>query len=406
MRSEKFTDLLSEIVDNRGRTCPVGDLGIPLIATNCVRNDLLYPALETTRFVDQRTYDTWFRGHPQPGDIIFVCKGSPGRVCLAPGPVGFCIAQDMVAVRPDPTKVYPKFLFALLRSREVQERIGNLHVGTLIPHFKKGDFDKLMLDLPDAVTQQFAGDLYFALSAKVDKIRRMNIALQELSQAIFKSVFVDFDGHNDLFDREIGPLPRGWSIQPLDEIADFLNGAACQKYPAAEGEASLPVIKIRELNQGISEQTDRATASIPAKWHVADGDVLFSWSGSLVVTVWAGGPGALNQHLFKVTSTNYPKWFFLFWLREHLGEFQRIASGKATTMGHIQRHHLTQAKCAVPPASLMARAGALMAPLVARQHANDLESRTLATLRDTLLPKLISGELRVPDAEAAVSEAL
>ena len=123
-----FSQLLSHVVDNRGRTCPTSDSGIPLIATNCIDNARLYPSYEKVRFVSQETYDSWFRGHPLPGDILFVNKGTPGRVALVPDPVTFCIAQDMVAVRADPARVYPRYLLAALRSEVVQERIGQLHV--------------------------------------------------------------------------------------------------------------------------------------------------------------------------------------------------------------------------------------------------------------------------------------
>ena len=109
-----FADLLSNIVDNRGKTCPVEETGLPLIATNCVKNDTLFPAFEKVRYVNTETYDTWFRGHPKPDDIIFVCKGAPGNVCWTPNPVNFCIAQDMVAIRADEKIIDPKFLFALL----------------------------------------------------------------------------------------------------------------------------------------------------------------------------------------------------------------------------------------------------------------------------------------------------
>src|SRR5438105_2254376 len=94
-----FTKLISAIVDNRGRTCPTAAAGTPLIATNCVKNDGLYPVYEKVRYVDDGTYAAWFRAHPEPGDILFVCKGSPGNVAMVPDPVDFCIAQDMVAVR-------------------------------------------------------------------------------------------------------------------------------------------------------------------------------------------------------------------------------------------------------------------------------------------------------------------
>ena len=130
-----FKELLSRIVDNRGRTCPTAETGTALIATNCIKDDQLYPVFERVRWVDAETMETWFRGHPEPGDILFVLKGSPGRCCLVPDPINFCIAQDMLALRADESKVSQKFLFALLRSSIVRNAIDNLHVGTLIPHF-------------------------------------------------------------------------------------------------------------------------------------------------------------------------------------------------------------------------------------------------------------------------------
>jgi len=149
-----FSQLIAEVVDNRGRSCPTVNHGVPLIATNCIRNELLYPTYDKVRFVSHETYSTWFRGHPLPGDILFVNKATPGRVCLVPNPVGFCIAQDMVAVRADTRKVYPRYLLAALRSKVVQDQISQMHVGTLIPHFKKGDFDKLLIPVPTPYDQQ------------------------------------------------------------------------------------------------------------------------------------------------------------------------------------------------------------------------------------------------------------
>ena len=173
-----FPHLLLEVIDNRGKTCPTSGTGIPLIATNCIRNDLLYPTYEKARYVSRETYDTWFRGHPEPGDILFVNKATPGRVCLVPNPVDFCIAQDMVAIRADRYKIYPKYLFAALRSAPVQDQIAQMHVGILIPHFKKGDFDKVLIPVPSGGAQRFIGDTYFDLSAKIDLNRRMNETLE------------------------------------------------------------------------------------------------------------------------------------------------------------------------------------------------------------------------------------
>jgi type I restriction enzyme S subunit len=190
-------------------------------------------------------------------------------------------------------------------------------------------------------------------------------------------------------------------VKPLDAIANYLNGLALQNYPPEPGSEWLPVIKIAQLKRGDTHGADRASSNLNAEYIIDDGDVLFSWSGSLEVEVWCGGRGALNQHLFKVTSTTYPKWFFFYWTKEHLVHFREIAAGKAVTMGHIQRRHLTEALCAVPPGSLLDAADTILAPLLADQIENRKESRYLAALRDTLLPKLLSGELRVPFEGAA-----
>jgi type I restriction enzyme S subunit len=197
-----------------------------------------------------------------------------------------------------------------------------------------------------------------------------------------------------MVDSELGEIPDDWEIKPLDQIADFLNGLALQKFPPL-GNEYLPVIKIRELNQGITESTDKASAEINETYIVNDGDVLFSWSGSLQVCVWCNGKGALNQHLFKVTSAEYPKWFYYQWVKYHLPEFQQIAQGKATTMGHIQRHHLSVSLVIVPTRRVFEKMNNVMAPLLDQVIANNIETRSLSAILDSLLPKLMSGKIRV-----------
>ncbi|KXB07059.1 hypothetical protein AKJ51_02120, partial [candidate division MSBL1 archaeon SCGC-AAA382A20] len=194
---------------------------------------------------------------------------------------------------------------------------------------------------------------------------------------------------------ELGPVPKGWAVKSLDEIADYLNGTAWQKYRAEKGEKSLPVIKIRELRDGFSDNTDHANLKVPKKYIIENGDVVFSWSGSLLVKLWTGGRGILNQHLFKVSSPDFPKWFYYLWTVEHLERFQRIAADKATTMGHIKRSHLKEAKALIPPKPLINWMTENMSPLIDQQIENDLEARTLADMRDTLLPKLLSGGIDV-----------
>src|ERR1700722_1893411 len=249
----------------------------------------------------------------------------------------------------------------------------------------------------------------------------MNETLAAIARALFKSWSVDFDpvrakseGRNpglpkhlsDLFpdsfqDSELGEIPHGWEVRGLDSIARFLNGLALQKFPPKDGR-SLPVIKIAQLRAGTTTGADAASADLAPEYVVEDGDVLFSWSGSLECVLWASGRGALNQHLFKVTSDAFPKWLYYLWIQQHLSDFRHIAAAKATTMGHIQRHHLSEAKVVLPPHALLGAMDRYLGPLVEAVPIRQVESRTLAQIRDTLLPMLVSGELRIEDAEHIV----
>lgn len=243
-----------------------------------------------------------------------------------------------------------------------------------------------------------------------------------MARAIFKSWFVDFDpvrakmsgeppesicrrlGFNrellDLFpnrlhDSELGEIPEGWEVDGLDNIANYRNGLALQKYPPGDGDW-LPVIKISQLRAGHTVGADRASTALPEEYVVQNGDVLFSWSGSLLVKIWCGGCGALNQHLFKVTSNLYPKWFYYLWTKHHLLLFRAIASDKATTMGHIKRKNLSEAKALIPCSELLDGMTDIVQPLVKQSIQKNLESKMLEKVRDALIPKLLSGELSVP----------
>ena len=204
---------------------------------------------------------------------------------------------------------------------------------------------------------------------------------------------------NSLVDSELGDVPEGWEVIALDEIAHYQNGLALQKFrPEDEGDF-LPVLKIAQLKKGFADGAEKASPNIKPECIVDNGDVVFSWSGSLVVDVWCGGKVALNQHLFKVTSLDYPKWFYCYWTKHHLEVFQQVAADKAVTMGHIKRSHLGEAKCIVPSCDL--EQFSLMANLLEKQIDQRLESVSLQEVRNSLLPKFLSGELTTTTTEKA-----
>ena len=186
---------------------------------------------------------------------------------------------------------------------------------------------------------------------------------------------------------------EGWEEKPLDDIADYLNGLACQKYPPENEIEKLPVLKIRELNAGITKSSDWVTSQVEGKYIVEFGDVIFSWSGSLMVKIWDGPKCVLNQHLFKITSSRYPKWFYYLWTKHHLEKFISIADGKSTTMGHIKRDDLSNSMVLIPTGEALSAINVTIKPLMEQMITKFKQIRTLEHLRDTLLPKLMSGDV-------------
>ena len=384
-----LTELLSFIVDNRGKTVPTAPSGHKLIATNCVTNNTLFPVYDKIRYLSEETYQTWFRAHPIPGDILFVNKGTPGRVCLVPDPVDFCIAQDMIALRADESKIYPKYLFTVLRSREIQQQIYNTNVGDVIPHFKKQFLDQLLIPIPERSIQESIGDLYYVLSLKAERNKKINDNLYAQAKAIFDNHFINIDA-----------IPAGWRKGNLLDIANYLNGLAMQKFRPQGHEIGLPVLKIKELRQGsCDDSSELCSLSIKPEYIIHNGDVIFSWSGSLLVDIWCGGTCGLNQHLFKVTSDVYDKWFYYLWTAHHLARFIAIAADKATTMGHIKREELAKAEVLIPCEEDYTSFNSIMQPIFELIISNRIESRKLAALRDELLPKLMTGEIDVSDVQ-------
>lgn len=184
------------------------------------------------------------------------------------------------------------------------------------------------------------------------------------------------------------------------DIADYLNGLAMQKYRPTADEIGIPVLKIRELRQGCCDNnSELCSPNIKGDYIIQNGDVIFSWSGSLLVDLWCGGTCGLNQHLFKVSSSKYDKWFYYAWTKHHLDRFIAIAADKATTMGHIKRDELAKAEVLIPNEADYGRIGALLQPIYDLIIANRIENKKLAETRDSLLPKLMNGEIDMSEAD-------
>lgn len=194
-----------------------------------------------------------------------------------------------------------------------------------------------------------------------------------------------------------GTMPSDWEEKSLIQLADFINGLAMQKFRPQESEIGLPVLKIRELRLGNCDlSSELCTPTIKSEYIVNQGDIIFSWSGSLVVDVWSGVTCGLNQHLFKVIPKgHFDKWFVFAWIQYHLENFIAIANDKATTMGHIKREHLEKAKVFIPSQKNYQKLHNLLNPIFEHSLNVAIENKKLAQIRDTLLPKFMAGKLEV-----------
>ena len=235
---------------------------------------------------------------------------------------------------------------------------------------------------PPLPEQKAIASVLSSLDNKIDLLHRQNKTLESMTEVLFREWFVENPNEN-------------LEENPLSSIANFLNGLACQKYPPQHDIEKLPVLKIRELSGGISDVSDWATSNVDKEYIVETGDIIFAWSASLMVKVWDGEKCILNQHLFKVTSDKFPKWFYLMWCKHHLDEFIAISTSHATTMGHIKRSDLDNAMVLVPPEKELNKMTDIISPIIEKKIANYNQLRSLSKLRDTLLPKLMSGEVRV-----------
>lgn len=313
--------------------------------------------------------------------VLFSSRAPIGYIAIAEQEV--CTNQGFKSVVPNSDTDY-MFLYYLLKYNK--DKIENLGSGTTFKEVSGSTMRGIEVSVPETIEEQRQiASVLSALDDKIEKNREVNDNLEKQAQAIFQ---------NELL--SVQTLPDGWKQASLIDIADYLNGLAMQKYRPKDGEMGIPVLKIKELRQGCcDDSSELCSPNIKSDYIVRDGDVVFSWSGSLLVDFWCGGTCGLNQHLFKVASAKYDKWFYYAWTKHHLDRFIAVAADKATTMGHIKRDELEKATVLIPAETDYKRIRELLQPIYDLIIANRIENKRLANTRDALLPKLMSGEIDV-----------
>ena len=385
-----LTELLSFIVDNRGKTVPTAPSGHKLIATNCVTNNTLFPVYDKIRYLSEETYQTWFRAHPIPGDILFVNKGTPGRVCLVPDPVDFCIAQDMIALRADESKIYPKYLFTVLRSREIQQQIYNTNVGDVIPHFKKQFLDQLLIPIPERSIQESIGDLYYVLSLKAERNKKINDNLYEMVNAYYTSLFKENDCEMTTVGNYAERIYSGGT--PMTSNAAYWNGTFGW-FSSGETRNRFVISTEKTITQaGIDNSSTKLATKYDIVMASAGQGFTRGQTSMLLIDTY------VNQSVIVIKSERniLP---YLFWNLANRYDELRAISDSSSIRGSLTTKMIAAFEIPLAKAQSLQAFADFAWSVIHQIENNLLENERLTALRDSLLPKLMSGEIDVSDIQ-------
>ena len=280
----------------------------------------------------------------------------------------------------DESIVLPEFLNLHIKRDEFARHCDYIGLGSAREYCRFANIAEFDIELPPIEVQEEIVEADRLIKKRIRLNNQMIQHLEATAQALYRKTFVDnIDKEN---------LPEGWRMGTLTDIATYLNGTACQKYET-KGQDYLPVLKIRELSQGrCDENSDHVDVSIPQDYIINTGDVIFSWSATLFIDIWCGGKCALNQHLFKVTSSEFPKWFYFLWTQNHIAEWKRLISAKATSMGHIKREDLDAAQVIIPSKKCLMELNEKMHPIFEMYILKKQENLKLTELQSLLLAKM------------------
>ena len=384
--SELASDFCDYVTDGTHDSPKVKEQGKYLITSKHLRRyELDYSS--ANKISEQDYQKIMQRSSVAQWDILISMIGTIGNIYLETSKTVDYACKNVGIFKMGGNEKKAKWLYYYLQSPKAKEYIIAASRGTTQGYIPLNALRKLPIDVCDKKTRDEIVDILWSLDMKIKQNIDINDNLYAQAKAIFAAHFINIDS-----------IPDGWSQGSLLNIANYLNGLAMQKFRHQKDEVGLPVLKIKELRQGSCDvSSELCSPSIKSEYIIRDGDVIFSWSGSLLVDIWCGGTCGLNQHLFKVTSKVYDKWFYYLWIAHHLDRFIAIAADKATTMGHIKREELAKAEVLIPSESDYQEISSIMKPIFELMISNRIEVRKLAALRDELLPKLMSGEIDVTE---------
>lgn len=324
------------------------------------------------------------------------------------------VLSSIAIFRPNPDIIISEFLKYFILNPTTKSIIADNYVsGSAIPRIVLKDFKKIPVVLPPLQEQKAIAHILSTLDEKIETNNRINKTLEEMAQAIFKHWFVDFEFPNEdgepykssggeMVESELGPIPKGWEEKSIYDLADYINGTSFKKDEIG-GSFGIPIIKIAEIKGGYNSSTSfyNNSTSKDRKYFLKKKDLLFSWSGnpdtSIDIFIWPRDEGILNQHIFKVVPVEVPYSYLFLLLKSFKPIFTEIASNKQTTgLGHVTIGDLKRLKVCIPTCEIIEKFASIADVTIDKIYSNLIENQILEGIRDSLLPKLMSGEIRVP----------
>lgn len=388
----KIKDVCTGIYDGPHATPPVSNTGGIYLGISNITADG-HIDLRDTKYISEDDLPKWTkRVVPKKGDIVFSYEATLNLYAIIPENFHGCLGRRMALIRVDDCKASNLFLYYYFFSKEWRSTIAtNTIIGATVDRIPIAKFPDFQISIPPLETQHRIAEILSRYDTLIENYQKQIKLLEEAAQRLYKEWFVElrFPGHENV--KVVDGLPERWERKSVSQLGEYLNGFAFK--PSDWQEKGKPIIKIKEMGNGVSDETPRNNGErVPAKYLVKAGDLIFSWSATLMVIIWTGEEGWLNQHLFKVTpAKGIGREFLLQTISNAIIEFSNLTTG--STMKHIQRNKLDQVFVNVPNDEIMELYNNVTKKV--REEILHLSSqiRLLTEARDRLLPRLMGGEM-------------
>lgn len=351
-------------------------------------------------YVPNKKLKGQFKKTFRKGDILYSeIRPANKRFCFVDFEPKDYIASTKLMVLRAHEDVDPQYLYQILRSNDTLAQLQMLaesRSGTF-PQITYSELSNIMISLPSQKTQKNIVSLLSSLDRKIELNNKINADLEEMAQAIFKNWFVEFEPFKDgkFVDSELGMIPEGWKVGSPYEYVKVVYGAPYKSAKFNDNGEGLPLIRIRDLKD--CNPQFYTPEILPQTEYVNMGDIVAGMDAEFVPHIWKGNTGLLNQRVCKLMpqQTSISNLFVLYLMKPELEFVQSYKTG--TTVSHLGKADIDKFVVVLPPLKVVEECSKILDSILQRIKNISAESRTLSTLRDTLLPRLMSGELEVPE---------